>query len=916
MAHPESLPRPLIPLNSPQATLESVGSKAMNLAVLARSGFPVPDGFFIPVSCYRNFVEIHDLDSVIEAILPEVDPSSPAGLEAASAEIRSRFSRHSISEDIRSKLAFGWEWLGSKPVAVRSSATAEDLPDMSFAGQQDTYLNVIDLQALIEAVVNCWSSLWTARAIGYRGRNKLPHHGLSLCVVVQHMVQSEASGVMFTANPLTGCRREILIDATLGLGEALVGGQVQPDHFVLSSDLSIKKKTSGDKALIITADDRGGVITRKVKPSPRQAIPDEAITQLAELAGEIADLFEHPQDIEWAYLNPQPGEKAAEGQFYILQSRPITTLFPLPAGMAPDPLKIMLGFHVIQGINEPLTPLGQDTLKLVLTGAGRMFKLHHSIETQTAFYSAAERLWINITSLLRNPIGYRVIPRILKALDHGVSSIVQELIADPRFIPDQRRPSLKTLHRLAVFFVPFVLKVIQALHDPEKHRGEVILAFDEVVVENQALQGSSGDLWHDFNQRLALLHNAGYLFSDFVIPKGVPLVVAGMVLFFGILERFSRQVAEATGNPQFNTCHMEIAQGLPYNVTIEMDLDLWAAAKIIRADPEAASVFETSSAAELAAAYKTASLPTEAQGAIQDFLMKYGVRGVGEIDIGRVRWQEDPTQVMQFLQSYLKITDPFMAPDAVFKRGIKDACEASRKLVDAVLDLPGGSIKARMVRFAVDRYRALAGMREAPKFFAVRMMGIIRQGLLASGKEFVEAGLLVRSDDLFFLNISELDEVAIRRQFPEDICTRIEGRRLRRGRELLRKQLPRVLMSDGTTFYEGITSPEGDGRIILGDPVSQGLAEGKVRVILDPFEDQLIPGEILVCPGTDPAWTPLFLAAAGLVMEVGGMMTHGSVVAREYGIPAVVGVHQATTRLETGQRVRLDGNKGIIEVCD
>ncbi len=916
MTNPDILPNPLIPLNSPQATLEAVGGKALNLAILARAGFPVPDGFFIPTSCYREYVEYHNLNSFIDAILKDLDLYSPIDLETASINIRSQFSRYYISMVLRSKLEVGWEWLGSKSVAVRSSATAEDLPEMSFAGQQDTYLNIVSPQSLVDAVVNCWSSLWTARAIGYRARNKIPYNDLSLCVVVQHMVQSDASGVMFTVNPVTGCRNETLIDATFGLGEALVGGHVDPDHYVVGPDRSIQVKSLGEKSLLVTAKDGDGVVTRRVASNNQQAIPDEAIIQLVELGMQIAALFGYPQDIEWAYMTPLPGEHDTHGRFYVLQSRPITALFPLPVGMNPEPLKIMFGFHVVQGIAEPLTPLGQDTMKLVLTGGGQVFKLDHTIETQSAFYVAAERLWINITGLLLSPIGFKVFPRIAKALDPGVAGIIQKLIKESRLTPDSLRLNLISLYRLVSFIIPFIARVIRTLRNPEGARREVNQTFDEIVAETQAAQTASGGLWVDFDRRMALLHNAKNLFSDVVIPRGVPLVVAAMVPFFGILERFSHEVAETTGDLKFNTLHLEITRGLTHNVTTEMDLDLWKIAQILRSDPISTGVFEASSAAELSEAYLKGRLPVVAQKVVEGFLDKYGSRGLGEIDIGRTRWREDPTHVMQVLGSYLKIKDPAMAPDSVFERGAIGAIEAARKLVDAVHDLPGGRIRSRLVRFAVDRYRTLAGMREAPKFFAIRMMGIIRQGLLKSGQDLVDAGLLDCPDDLFYLYLRELDEIAARRRFAAEISGRIKDRRKQREKEMLRTQIPRVLLSDGTAFYEGVTTPEGEGSFIQGDPVSPGLVEGRIRVIFDPHKTRLEPGEILVCPGTDPAWTPLFLAASGLVMEVGGMMTHGSVVAREYGIPAVVGVHQATTRLETGQMVRLDGYQGIIEVIE
>jgi pyruvate,water dikinase len=387
-----------------------------------------------------------------------------------------------------------------------------------------------------------------------------------------------------------------------------------------------------------------------------------------------------------------------------------------------------------------------------------------------------------------------------------------------------------------------------------------------------------------------------------------------MAPFFGILDRFSHEVAEATGDERFNTIHLEIARGMPDNVTTEMDLALWRCSQRLRNDPESARIFENSSAEELATKFLSNSLPPLAQEIVAEFLEAYGARGLGEIDFGRVRWGEDPTHVMQVLQSYLTIDDPELAPDVVFKRGAQAAEEAAEYLVEAVRKLPGGRIKARLVRFAIGRYRSVGGMREAPKFFAIRMMGIARQGLLKSSQEFAEAGLLDQPDDLFFLYIRELDEIAQKAEFPPDIRARIAERRALRQREMLRKQIPRVLLSDGTAFYEGVSAPEGETDAIIGDPVSPGIVEGDVRVVLNPHETQLEPGEILVCPGTDPAWTPLFLAAGGLVMEVGGMMTHGSVVAREYGIPAVVGVHKATERLETGQRIRVNGSNGQITV--
>ena len=370
-----------------------------------------------------------------------------------------------------------------------------------------------------------------------------------------------------------------------------------------------------------------------------------------------------------------------------------------------------------------------------------------------------------------------------------------------------------------------------------------------------------------------------------VIPNGVAVVIAGMIPFFGILQRFAQEAARATGQPEVAQLPLAMARGLPYNVTTEMDLALWQTAVNLRGEPESAHFFAVTPAAELAARYLDGRLPRFAQGVVAAFMEKYGIRGLGEIDLGRPRWREQPEPIMQVLQSYLRIEDPAQAPDAVFGRGAVAAAAAANRLEAAVRKSRGGRIKVRLVRWATRRYRALAGLREAPKFFAIRMMSLIRQGLLASGADFVAAGLLGEADDLFFLQVRELQVIGQRRTVPPDFRARIAERRALRARELRRKQQPRVLLSDGTCFFAGVRGADGAADTLVGDPVSPGLVEGTVHIVFDPTGAQLAPGEILVCPGTDPAWTPLFLAAGGLVMEVGGMMTHGSVVARDMGSP-------------------------------
>jgi pyruvate,water dikinase len=408
-------------------------------------------------------------------------------------------------------------------------------------------------------------------------------------------------------------------------------------------------------------------------------------------------------------------------------------------------------------------------------------------------------------------------------------------------------------------------------------------------------------------ERVALMEEMLNSAFCFLLPQFVPRFGAGM----GPLNMLLHLASELSGG---EGDALVMTRGLPHNVTTEMDLALWETAQHIRADRQAAASFKRADPGVLATDYLAGRLPASAQAAVSDFLDRYGMRGPGEIDLGRPRWREDPRPIMQVLGSYLQIEEADQAPDAVFSRGAAAAEAAVKRLAEDVRETRGGWFRARLVRWAARRMRALAGLRESPKFWAVRAMGIIRTSLLEDGRALAAAGVLAQSDDLFFLRLAELR--ALSASEGRDWRALVAERRQAYAREERRRQVPRLLLSDGQAFYEGMTSLEEREGVLVGSPVSPGVIEGAVRVMLDPRGAQLVPGEILVCPGTDPAWTPLFLAAAGLVMEVGGLMTHGSVVAREYGIPAVVGVSQATIRLKTGQRVRVDGTVGQVTILE
>lgn len=900
----------ILPFDTDKASLDNAGGKGLNLVRLTRAGFDVPPGFIVATAAYRAFVAAHALEAVIARALPPSPDRRGAGgevaaLEAASAEIRAAFAQSSIPAPIITAIRDAYTTLSDDspyairnteyaPVAVRSSATAEDLPGFSFAGQQDTFLNVIGMDALTEAVVACWSSLWTARAIGYRARNAIPHADVALAVVIQQMVAAEASGVLFTANPLTGQRDEAVIDATLGLGEALVAGHVEPDHYVLEPETGrILERVLGAKAVAIVGQAEGGVVAREIAAADRPALDDAHLRELARLGLEIEARFESPQDIEWAFV---------AGRLHILQTRPITTLYPLPAGLPAEPLVIFLSFGALQGMLDPMTPLGRDAIAGLMAGGARLFGYQQfTVENQRILLEAGARLWANLTGALNNRLGRKFILRAFEFIDPAAMQILQTLLEADDW-PPPGRLRLRTLLHIVSPFPALLARMLPTLLRPDAQREALLRRLDTWIAEDCAPPEAAA---RDLGVCAAWMRRALASAFPCIFGRLAPRYGPGMASYV-LLTRFTAAVPEAGVDSR------ALLRGLPHNVTTEMDLALWQTAQAIRADGDAAAHCAKTDAATLAEAYLAGQLPPAAQEAVARFLARYGMRGLGEIDLGRPRWRDDPTPLFQTLQSYLQLTDAEMSPDAVFERG-KRAAEADiERLIAALRQTRLGWLKARAARAAARRMRALVGLRETPKFTIIRLFGKVREALLANGAALVAAGVLEQPDDVFFLHLAELETLAA--QPERDWRGLVAERRLLHAQEQRRKQIPRVLLSDGRAFYEGLAgSSEGE---LVGSPVSPGVVEGVVRVILDPRGAQLAPGDILVCPGTDPAWTPLFLTAGGLVMEVGGMMTHGAVVAREYGLPAVVGVHEATTRLQTGLRVRVDGTSGRVALLD
>jgi len=823
------------------------GGKGANLGDLVQAGFPVPDGFVLTTRAYGLAAEA-------------------AGVDAARpAEAGERLRTSPVPDVIANAARKAYDALGSGRVAVRSSATAEDLPGASFAGQQDTFLDVSGEEGLLDAIRRCWASLWNERAVAYRHANGVDDTKVSLAVVVQEMVDASAAGVLFTADPLTGRRRHAAIDAVAGLGEKLVAGAVDPDHYAV--------------------DVASHEIVQRPAAGKTSVLSDQEVLTLAEFGDRVERHFNAPQDIEFALDQ--------ERHVRLVQSRPITTLYPLPED-APDPeqeLRVYFSGNVFQGYFEPITPMGIQFFRLLSGALSGMFgfPVDDPVAGSGILKDPGMRLYVDVTPIVRDPVGRRVFMTLTSMGEARSSTVLVQLASDPR-LPLARRSRFHSVRAIGGAMiragVPHAaFRVIRSPNrTPERYVRE-IEEFARIDLPSDATPAQRLDAF----ERLILS----------VVPRMFPRMIGTILpamLSFALAARLLR------GRARMDELQI-ITRGAPHNPTTEMDLELWALCADVRADADSLKALLGRTPAELAAGYRDGALPPRLQAGLKSFLARYGFRSVGEIDIGVERWSENPEHILGALANYLRLGDDALAPDAQFAKGEREA----EAMIASLLGRVHGPRRA-ILRVVLGRVRALIGMREAPKFQIIRLLATPSRELLKPvGHELVTRGLLADEDDIFFLTLPE----ARRAAGGEDMRELVAARRDAFDHEHARRHIPRLLLSDGTDAEAALVSvSEG----LRGSPASPGVVSGTARVIRSPAGARLEPGEILVAPSTDPGWTPLFLTAGALVMEMGGMMSHGAVVAREYGIPAVVGVAGATEQITTGQRVTVDGSAGTVVV--
>jgi rifampicin phosphotransferase len=830
-----------------QTQVAIVGGKGAHLGELSRiEGIRVPPGFCVTTDAFQRIMA--EAPSIEERLdrLSRLHPADREAIRTLSAEIRRTLEGIAIPDDLAAAISHALARLGEQTAyAVRSSATAEDLPAASFAGQQDTYLNVVGPAAILRRVSRCWASLFTERAVTYRLRNSVDDRKIHMAVVVQQMVFPRAAGVLFTADPVTSDRKVVSVEATFGLGEALVSGLVDADAYKVR-DGEVVARAVATKRLAIHALPAGGTQEQAIDLARQEqpALTDAQVVRLAQLGRRIEAHFGRPQDIEWCLV---------DDGFQIVQSRPITTLFPIPdVGDQENHVFISVGHG--QMMTDAMKPLGISFWQLT---------------TPRPMYVAGGRLFVDVAPDLGSPARRAGLLEVFGRSDPLIGDALQTILERDGFVrsvPDE-----------APGGVPAVDAPAPIETDPAIVTELIGHSQASVAALQREIGTKSGSALLDF------------ILADIQELKRILFDRRSHQVFMGAMEAawwLNEQLEEWLGEKNVADT---LTQSVPHNITSEMGLALLDVADVIRPHPEVVAFLQDVEDDGFLDGLAGVAGGREARDAIQVFLDRYGMRCVGEIDITRPRWSERPTTLLPVLLGNVKNFEPG-AGARRFEQGRQEAEKKEQDVLERLQALPGGERKAEEVKRMIDRVRTFIGYREYPKYGMVSRYFVYKQALLEEAERLVQAKVIGEKEDIFYLRFHELHDVVRTHQ--------ADDRVIRRRKDELRSfqalTPPRVLTSDGEVVAGVYRRDDVPAGALAGLPVSAGTVEGRARVIRDLAEAAVEAGDILVTAYTDPSWSPLFVAVMGLVTEVGGLMTHGAVIAREYGLPAVVGVEHAT----------------------
>lgn len=864
-----------------------VGGKGANLGELSKiNGIRVPDGFCVTTDAYKKAVaQTPELPGLLEQIA-QLDAADSESISELSREIRRAIEETAIPAEIADEIARSLAELGESDAwAVRSSATAEDLATASFAGQQDTYLNVVGREEILKRVRMCWASLFTDRAVTYRIQNGFDHRKMALAVVVQRMIFPAAAGILFTADPITSNRKVSSIDASFGLGEALVSGLVNADNYKVRDGAILEKKI-GAKKLAIQAAQGGGTQETAIEPARQnqQVLTDERIRALEEIGRLIELHFGSPQDIEWCLR---------DGEFFIVQSRPITTLFPIPE-VKDGKNHVYMSFSHQQMMTDAMTPFGLSFFQTA-------FQDKPSKKPRAPYFiPIGGRLYFDLAHDLSSPVARRIMLASMARIDPLVLSALKSLIKRKDFMKSLSRNGRSFFSTGSGYFsVGLVVQTIKNIRRNDPNAVPALIARNEASVREAKRRMTS---LREDELFPAIVEVLGRMSEGVTGPRSMGAVFAGTLSLSWVNKNMEKWLGEKGAGDA-------LAKSVPNDVTSAMGLDLLDVADVVRLYPAVVEYLQHPRDETFLADLAELEGGDAVIRALQTYLDKYGMRCPGEIDITRPRFNEQPTALVPMILSNIRNLEP-NAHETLFARGLHEAQEKERELLNRLEQRRGGRRKASKARKKISLMRTFIGYREYPKYLIVQYYWIIKQALLREADRLVQEGVIDEKEDIYYLEYEELQQAVRSKQVDYGVI----AKRKEEYAAWSKLAPPRVMTSEGEVIsgaYETGRIPPG---ALAGVPASSGVVEGRARVILSMGDAQMEAGDILVTPFTDPSWTPVFVSIKGLVTEVGGTMTHGAIVAREYGLPSVAGVEDATRRIHDGQRIRVNGTEGYVEI--
>jgi pyruvate,water dikinase len=852
-----------------------VGGKGANLGELTQLGLNVPKGFCITVSAYWDFLD--ETKKVVMDRISAIDFKDTFSLQKKSREIRDIVTEKEIPGSILNAIKKAYIRLsedGKNPVAVRSSATAEDLPGSSFAGQHETFLNVVGEEQLAYMVKECWASLWTPRAILYREKQGFDHEKVGMCIVIQKMVFPSVSGVMFTYNSVKGTGDEVVIESTFGLGEGLVSGIVTPDSFIIrKNDFKIIDRNISEKKQMIVSE-RKGTIQKEV-PEVKQNTPSlsvDNIRKLIKIGLRIEDHYNTPQDIEWCL---------SDGSTYILQSRPVTDMGRVVPQLKDEELSTLEGewtkSPLDERVQEPLTPFTWSIAR----------------ESIPSFFEALRAFGFRFPEeekMVRLFFGRPYVSKTeLEQVFGNMPGVVDDFLLGGQAQIDPKK--VKFSFSMIPMGFRALIMVNQVHKDWDREYPRILSEF-EILKKFDLKSATPPELLKKMDHILGLANS---------IAATHALSIIFCEALYQVLVMY---VSRYTGEDPNILCPKLVA-GLAENKTLEANKNLWELATLARLNNAIFTHVSKGNYAQMAHELNVTKEGREYLKDFQDFLKIYGHRSP-KYDLIYPSWGDDPDLVLELVLSYLNSDSPHKPKDMEI-RGIKDRKRATAlvlnnlnsRFIDKLIP-----VKRMVFLKLLSLAQKYMELRENQQFYIGQGYPIARRTVLEIGSRFGKVGIISEPSDVFFLKMDEIRDIVYKKEV-KDIDKKIVKRKS--DFEAFKNiEPPAIITKDGPREWA-------TKNILKGIGGSPGMASGKVRIISDISEFcRFKEGEILVSPTTNPSWTPLFIMASAVVTEVGGMLSHGAVVAREYQIPAVLGLKNATKILKDGQQITVDGAKGII----